>query len=183
MSALMLLQKLDPEISQTIIRSWGWYLAFGIALSLLGVAAIIRSVTATVLTMFFLGWVLVISAAIEVAQAFMVGAWVGFLVHALSAVLFGVIGLLLITSPLLAAEVATLLMAAFFLISGLFRLISSVTISLPHWNWQVALDGAIRLRARDSYPVALAGLRSLGDRAFRGYRSPSLRRCLDFVRA
>ena len=85
MSALMLLQKLDPEISQTIIRSLGWYLAFGIALSLLGVAAIIRSVTATVLTMFFFGWVLVISAAIEVAQAFMVGAWVGFLVHALSA--------------------------------------------------------------------------------------------------
>src|SRR5262245_22333842 len=109
MSALMLLQKLDPEISQTMIRSWGWYLAFGIALSLLGVAAIIRSVTATVLTMFFFGWVLVISAAIEVAQAFMVGAWVGFLVHALSAVLFGVIGLLLITRPLLAAEVATLL--------------------------------------------------------------------------
>src|SRR5215470_15316662 len=71
----------------------------------------------TVLTMFFFGWVLVISAAIEVAQAFMVGAWVGFLVHALSAVLFGVIGLLLITRPLLAAEVATLLMAAFFLIS------------------------------------------------------------------
>jgi uncharacterized membrane protein HdeD (DUF308 family) len=143
MSALMLLQKLDPEISQTMIGSWGWYLAFGIALSLLGVAAIVRSVTATVLTMFFFGWVLVISAAIEVAQAFMVGAWVGFLVHALSAVLFGVIGLLLITRPLLAAEVATLLMAAFFLISGLFRLISSMTISLPHWNWQVALDGAI----------------------------------------
>jgi len=35
----MLLQKLDPEISQDMIRSWGWYLAFGIALSLLGVAA------------------------------------------------------------------------------------------------------------------------------------------------
>ena len=39
MSALMLLQKLDPEISQDMIRSWGWYLAFAIALSLLGVAA------------------------------------------------------------------------------------------------------------------------------------------------
>ena len=180
MSALMLLQKLDPEISQTIIRSWGWYLAFGIALSLLGVAAIIRSVTATVLTMFFFGWVLVISAAIEVAQAFMVGAWVGFLVHALSAVLFGVIGLLLITSPSLAAEVATLLMAAFFLISGLFRFSDDFFAPLELASRPRRRN---RLRARDSYPVALAGLRSLGDRAFRGYRSLSLRWCLDFVRA
>src|SRR5262245_20981516 len=43
MSALMLLQKLDPEITQTIIRRWGWYLAFGIALSLLGEKMAARS--------------------------------------------------------------------------------------------------------------------------------------------
>ena len=136
-------QILQAEIPQEMIRNWGWYLAFGIALSLLGVAAMVRSVAATVVTMLFFGWLLLISAAIEVAQAFMVGAWAGFLLHSLSAVLFGVIGLLLIRSPVLGAEVATLLMAAFFLIGGLFRLIGSLTISLAHWNWQVALDGAI----------------------------------------
>ena len=138
-------QILQAEVPQEMIRNWGWYLAFGMALSLLGVVAMVRSVAATVVTMLFFGWLLVISAIIEVAQALMVGAWVGFLLHSLSAVLFGVIGLFLIRSPVVGADVATLLMAAFFLIGGLFRLIGSMTIPLVNWNWQVALDGAIAL--------------------------------------
>jgi uncharacterized membrane protein HdeD (DUF308 family) len=144
-TTMSIVQILQSEIPQEMIRNWGWYLAFGIGLSLLGITAIVRSVAATVVTMLFFGWLLVISAAIEIAQALMVGAWAGFLLHSLSAVLFGVIGLLLIRSPVLGAEVATLLMAAFFLIGGLFRLIGAMTISLSSWNWQVALDGAVGL--------------------------------------
>src|SRR5215510_6648236 len=142
MSAIQILQ---AEVPQEMIRNWGWYLAFGIALSLLGVAAMVRSVTATVVTMLFFGWVLLISSGIEIVQAFMVRPWAGFLLHSLSAVLFGIIGLFLIRSPVVGAEVATLLMAAFFLIGGLFRLVGSITIPLVQWNWQAAIDGAIAL--------------------------------------
>ena len=138
-------QILQADVPQEMIRNWGWYLAFGIALSLLGVAAMVRSVIATVVTMLFFGWLLLISAGIEIVQAFMVRPWAGFLLHALSAVLFGVIGLFLIRRPVVGAEVATLLMAAFFLIGGLFRLIGSMTIPLVHWNWQAAIDGGIAL--------------------------------------
>jgi uncharacterized membrane protein HdeD (DUF308 family) len=137
------IQSLQVQISQGMIQNWGWFLAFGIALSLLGIAAIVRSVAATVVTMLFFGWLLIIAAGVEVAQAFMVGAWAGFFLHLLAAVLFGVIGILIIRSPVLGAEVATLLMGAFFLIGGSFKLISSIMISLPSWSWQVALDGAI----------------------------------------
>src|SRR5262245_172243 len=75
----------------------------------------------------------------------MVGPWAVFLLHALSAILFGVIGLFLIRSPLMGAEVATLLMAAYFVIGGLFRLVGSMTVPLVQWNWQAAIDGAIAL--------------------------------------
>src|SRR5262249_38719389 len=136
MSAIQILQ---AEIPQEMIRNWGWYLAFGIALSLLGIVAMVRSVTATVVTMLFFGWLLLLSAAIEVVQAVMVAPWAGFLLHALSAILFGVIGLFLIRSPVMGAEVATLLMAAFFVIGGLFRLIGSMTVPLVQWNWQAAI--------------------------------------------
>jgi len=142
MSAIQILQ---AEVPQEMIRNWGWYLAFGIALSLLGVVAMVRSVTATVITMLFFGWLLLLSAAIEVVQAVMVGPWAGFLLHALSAILFGVIGLFLIRSPLMGAEVATLLMALYFVIGGLFRLVGSMTVPLVQWNWQAAIDGAIAL--------------------------------------
>ena len=96
---MSVVQILQAEVPQEMIRNWGWYLAFGIALSLLGVAAMVRSVAATVVTMLFFGWLLLISAGIEIVQAFMVRPWAGFLLHALSAILFGVIGLFLIRSP------------------------------------------------------------------------------------
>ena len=136
------IQNLDVQIPHEIIQYWGWFLAFGIALMLLGVVAVARSVTATIVSMVFFGWLLVFASGIEIAQAIMVGHWVGFFHHLLAAVLFGVIGLILITRPLLSAEVVTVLMAAYFLISGLFRFFGSIWVQVPGWGWQ-AVDGLI----------------------------------------
>ena len=94
--------------------------------------------------MLFFGWLLLIASGIEVAQAVMVGHWAGFFHHLLSAILFGVTGLLLVTRPLLSAEGLTFVMAIFFLVGGLFELIGSFPISLPGWGWQ-AVDGIITI--------------------------------------
>jgi uncharacterized membrane protein HdeD (DUF308 family) len=115
-------QTLDVRIPAEIIHNWGWFLAFGIGLVLLGFLAIVRSVAATVVSMLFFGWLLVIAAGIEVAQAIMVGKWAGLYHHWLGAVLFGVVGALMIWRPVASAEVLTLLMGAFFLVAGLFQL-------------------------------------------------------------
>ena len=137
-------QALEIQIPHEIVQYWGWFLAFGIGLVVLGVAAVARSITATVVSMLFFGWLLVIASGIEVAQAVMVGHWAGFFHHLLAAILFGVTGLLLVTRPLVSAEVATVFMAMFFIIGGLFQLIGSFAVTLPSWGWQ-ALDGAITL--------------------------------------
>jgi len=136
------IQNLDVQIPHEIIQYWGWFLAFGIALLLLGIVAIVRSVTATIVSMLFFGWLLVIASGIEIAQAVMVGHWVGFFHHLLAAILFGVTGLIFVSRPLLSAEVATIFMAMFFLIGGLFQLIGSAWVGLPGWGWQ-AVDGLI----------------------------------------
>ena len=102
-------QTLDVQIPHDIIQYWGWFLAFGLALLLLGVVAIVRSVTATIVSMLFFGWLLVLACGIEVAQAVMVGHWAGFFHHLVAAILFGVTGFLIVTRPLLGAEVATML--------------------------------------------------------------------------
>jgi len=67
------IQALDVRIPAEIIHNWGWFLAFGIGLVLLGVLAIVRSVAATVVSMLFFGWLLVIAAGIEIVQLIMVG--------------------------------------------------------------------------------------------------------------
>jgi uncharacterized membrane protein HdeD (DUF308 family) len=108
----------------------------------LGIAAVVRSVLATVATMLFFGWLLVLASGIEIAQAVLVGHWAGFFHHLLAAILFGVVGLMLVTRPVISAEALTIFMALFFLIGGLFQLIASVAVVQPGWGWQAA-DGII----------------------------------------
>ena len=132
----------EIQIPHEIVQYWGWFLAFGIALVALGIAAVARSVTVTVISMLYFGWLLLLACGIEVVQAIMVGHWAGFFHHLLAAILFGVTGLLLVTRPVVSAEVATVFMAMFFLVGGLFQLVDSFVVKLPGWGWQ-ALDGAV----------------------------------------
>lgn len=72
----------------------------------------------------------------------MVGHWAGFFQHLLGAILFGVVGLMMVRRPVVTAEVLTIFMAVFFLVGGLFELVGAAAIGLPGWGWQVA-DGVI----------------------------------------
>jgi len=136
------IQSIQIQFPHEIVQYWGWFLVFGIALLLLGVAAVARSITATVASMLFFGWLLLLASGIEIAQAILVGQWAGFFHHLLAAILFGVAGFLLVTRPLISAETLTVFMAMFFLISGLYQLVASIALGLPGWGWQAA-DGVI----------------------------------------
>lgn len=138
------IQALDVRIPAEIIHNWGWFLLFGICLVLLGALAIVRSVAATVVSMLFFGWLLLIAAGIEIVQAVMVGKWAGLFQHWLSAALFGVLGALIVWRPVVTAEILTLLIGAFFLVAGIFQLVTPFVISLPEWGWH-ALNGLITL--------------------------------------
>jgi uncharacterized membrane protein HdeD (DUF308 family) len=134
--------QMQVQIPHEIVQYWGWFLAFGICVLALGIAAVVRSIAATVVSMLFFGWLLVLASGIEIGQAVMVGHWVGFFQHLLAAILFGITGLLIVMRPVISAEVATVFMAMFFLIGGLFQLVGSVAVALPGWGWQAA-DGII----------------------------------------
>jgi uncharacterized membrane protein HdeD (DUF308 family) len=130
------------QVTPEMIHHWGWFLAFGIVLLLLGIAAIVRSVTATVASMYFFGWLLVLASIFQFVSAFMVGNWAGFFLHLLIAILFAITGILMLTRPLISAEAVTLVMSMFFLIAGLYQLIASLWAHLPGWGWQ-ALSGVV----------------------------------------
>ena len=92
--------------------------------------------------MLFFGWLLLFAAGIEIGQAIMVGKWAGLYQHWLSAVLFGVLGALMVWRPMNTAEILTLLIGALFLVAGLFQLITPFVVSLPNWGWH-AVNGLI----------------------------------------
>src|SRR5271170_6550459 len=109
------IQAIDVQIPHDLVQYWGWFLVFGIGLLALGIAAVVRAATATIATMVFFGWLLVWACGIEIVQAVMVGHWAGFFNHLLAAILFGVVGLLLVTRPLISAEAVTFVIGIFFL--------------------------------------------------------------------
>ncbi len=129
-------------VTPEMVHNWGWFLAFGIVLLLLGIAAVARSVSATVVSMVFFGWVLVFAGIIQFVDAFMVGRWAGFFLHLLLAILYGVVGILMLIKPVISAEAATFVMSLFFILGGLYQFIASVWTHVPGWGWQ-AFDGAI----------------------------------------
>ena len=129
------LQALDIKVPADVIQNWGWLLAFGIGLALLGIIAIVRSVAATVVSMLFFGWLLVLAAGFEIGEAIMVGKWAGMYHHWLAAILFGILGVLIIWRPVVTAEVLTLMMGALFLVAGLFQLITLFIVSVSDWGW------------------------------------------------
>ena len=54
--------------------------------------------SATVASILFFGWLLVMASCIEIAQAVIIGHWAGLFYHLVAAILFGVAGLLFVTS-------------------------------------------------------------------------------------
>src|SRR5262245_61529330 len=130
---MMQIEALDIRIPAEIIHNWGWFLAFGVGLVLLGILAIVRAVAATVVSSGCCGCLLVIADGRGVAQPIGVGKCAGLYRRWLAAVLLGVVGALMIWRPVARAEVFTLLFGSFFLVAGLFQLITPFVVSLPGW--------------------------------------------------
>lgn len=137
-SSIDVIIRATPEM----IHNWRWLLAFGVALIALGVVAVVRAATATIASMVFFGWLLVFASVIQFVEAFMVGHWAGFFLHLLIAILFGVVGLLMVVRPVISAEALTFLMSVFFLLGGLYQLVAAMWSHLPGWGWQ-ALNGIV----------------------------------------
>ena len=122
---------------EEIRNSWGWFLGLGILLMITGAICIIGDVTATFATVLIFGWMLLISGVVALVHAFRTTNWSGFLLYLLSALFRGFTGYLLIRYPLAGATSLTLILASFFVVSGMFRAIGAGMMKFPRWGWSV----------------------------------------------
>lgn len=132
---------------KSLKANWGWFLAIGIILVVLG-AVVIGTPTATVITTVVvvrvIGALLLLGGALQTVHAFLARRWGGFLVHLVSGLLYIVFGWLLLTRPDVSAEFLTILIAAFLLTGGLFRIVIAVQTRGENWFWLV-LSGIINI--------------------------------------
>jgi uncharacterized membrane protein HdeD (DUF308 family) len=122
---------------EQVRKSWGWFLAFGILLTVLGAVCVVKSQTATTFSILALGWVLAISGVLWLVNSVWAFSWHGFFLYLLNAIIRGVTGYLLIRHPDAGAAGVTMLLASLFIVGGLFRGVGAGVIQFPRWGWTV----------------------------------------------
>lgn len=123
---------------------WRWFLALGITFILLGFIAVGASTLVTVASVIFLGSLLLLGGVVQTAYTFTIRKWSGFFLSLLSGILYAVVGFFMIIHPEASALSLTLLIAAFYIIGGIFRIISAATTRFEHWGWAL-FSGVIKL--------------------------------------
>ncbi len=137
---------INPYLSdiQGLQKNWGWLLALGIISIILGLLALGSSVFFTVASMIFFGWILLIIGILEMVHSFWHRHWGGFFLHLLNGILAFVAGVIMIGNPAGSALILTLMLAMFFMVAGLFRIIAALAMRFPSWGWRL-FDGVITL--------------------------------------
>lgn len=113
---------LDTPAVATIRDKWGWFLALGILLLVFGFLALTNLFAATVVSVLYIGMMMLIGGVAYLVHAFQVKGWDQMLFWALSGILYTVAGVLAFWNPALTAAVLTFLMAVALVVAGIFRL-------------------------------------------------------------
>lgn len=125
----------DFRAVEGIRKNWNWFFSLGLVLIVLGVLAISAAYYTTVFSVIIFGAVLVAAGIVQIVQAFMARKWTGLAVSILLGILYLVTGVIILIRPEMAAVALTLWIAAFCLVAGLFRMITSVLHRFEGWGW------------------------------------------------
>jgi uncharacterized membrane protein HdeD (DUF308 family) len=114
---------------------WGWCLALGVFLIVLGIIASGMAVATTLLSTLLLGWILLVAGAGLGVLSFLTGKWSGFLLTMAAGILSIVAGIEFVSYPLSGAAGINMIIGTVLLVAGTYRLLSSIVMRFPNWGW------------------------------------------------
>lgn len=129
--------RLAPRKLEQLHEIWAYLLGMGIALMILGAAAIGSSFITTLATVMVFGILLVLGALFQLVAALWGRTWRGFFLHLLGGVLYLIVGIFMIEHPVETALGITLLVAVGLLASGILRIMLSVLERFDGWGWML----------------------------------------------
>jgi uncharacterized membrane protein HdeD (DUF308 family) len=133
---------LPTPVLGDLAHNWGWLLAQGILLVVLGTIGLGMTIWLTLASVFIFGVFLVIGGGVQIFQTFKCKGWESIFWHGLIAVLYLLAGLSIMTDPLAASTLITLLIAGALIGIGVVRLIMAFQLR-GHKNWGWILFGGI----------------------------------------
>ncbi len=148
---------IERALAGAIHKHWMLFLIEGIVLIVLGIAAILLPVLATITFTILIGWLFLISGGVGLATTLWMRHAPGFWWSLLSAFIGIAAGILLLIWPITGSLSLTLLLSAFFIVEG----IASIMYALEHrnqltgrWGWML-ISGIIDLVLAE---IIIAGL-------------------------
>lgn len=133
--------------SQSMRDYWGLFLAEGIALSILGLAAIIVPLIAGLFATVFLGWLFLIAGIVGLVVTLRTRQAPGFGWSLLSALVAVIAGGVLLWNPLQGLVTLTYVLTAFFIVDGILIIILAIAHRRElsgKWEWMM-VNGVIDL--------------------------------------
>ena len=138
---------IERAVESAIREHWVLFLIEGIVLLVLGIAAILVPMVATIAFTILIGWLFLISGVVGLITTFWMRHAPGFWWSLLSAVIGIVAGILLLRWPITGTLSLTLLLASFFIVEG----VASIMFAIEHrnqlsgrWGWML-VSGIIDL--------------------------------------
>ena len=137
-------QAIDLDIK--VVRDrWGWFMALGILMIVLGMIAIGGPFASGIAVSLLVGWLLVISGVAHGFHAFQASGWRGGLVQILCALLYLGVGLMMINNPISGLLALTVTVLVYFGVSGIFKIILAIRVEhLPQRGW-LTVSGILSL--------------------------------------
>jgi len=140
-------ERIERAVASTIHAHWLLFLIEGIILLILGVAAIMLPLIATLAFTIIIGWIFLISGGVGLITTFWARHALGFWWSLVSALIAIAAGVVLLVWPLTGALSLTLVLIAFFVIEG----VASIMYAIEHrnqlsgrWAWML-ISGIIDL--------------------------------------
>ena len=121
----------------------GWFMVLGLAQIAVGALAIGSPLLATLASAVFLGWLLLIAGSVQAFQAFRYRIWHGFFLHLVGALLYLAAGVLVVTRPAAGALTLTLILAIFFAVEGISRVMLGMRVRGTPGSTGLVFGGAL----------------------------------------
>ncbi|EJC79952.1 hypothetical protein Rleg4DRAFT_1558 [Rhizobium leguminosarum bv. trifolii WSM2297] len=125
--------------TSSLQSKWIWFVGLGVLLLVCGLIALGNLMLATVISVYYVGMLMLFGGVIYLVHAFQVRGWDHVLFWALSGLLYVLAGICAFVNPILTSAALTLFLSLALVIAGVFRTWVGMRMKpIKGWRWIVA---------------------------------------------
>jgi uncharacterized membrane protein HdeD (DUF308 family) len=135
---------LVARLREEAARHWKLLLGIGILSIITGAFSILVPIVASISVTILVGWVLVVGGVIQLAHAFRGSGW-EIAWNVILAVLTVIAGIWILLAPIAGTITLTIVLVAWFWVSGVMRLIAWYRLREVEGSWMLLLNGILSI--------------------------------------